>query len=85
MTTTANRFTPKCTHPGCSAWASWGYGCSKEIGSGTWYCFAHRPSDEMPNGAVLVSDAMPNAGPPDAMPDAMPAVLPGSGQQKRLL
>jgi len=57
-------------HPGCNAWASWGYGCTKEIGSGDWYCFAHRPSDEMPA---------------TKLPDAMPAGLPESGRQKRLL
>lgn len=42
----AGKFAPKCAKPGCGAWASWGYGCTSEIGSGTWFCFAHRPSDE---------------------------------------
>lgn len=61
MTTPAGKFAPKCAKPGCDAWASWGYGCTKEIGSGTWFCFAHRPSDEAK--AVPIDQAQPAPAP----------------------
>jgi len=72
VTTPANRFAPKCAHPGCSAWASWGYGCTKEIGSGCWYCFAHRPSDEAPFETPPV--AAPQG---EGLPDEMPKLFAG--------
>lgn len=76
-------FSPKCCQPGCDDWGSWGYGCTREIGTGQWFCYRHRPSDEAPavaaphasTGSAQAPNPLPARGEREEKPKRFPGGL----------